>query len=57
MAEVRSTSIGDPKKAKFVEVKKCPGLVVKGGDSLSEVCELLDVHFSYLFVVRIVMFV
>ena len=39
------------------------GLVVKGGDSQSDGCEfeslrcILDGHFSYLFVVRIVMFV
>ena len=37
--------------------------MVKGGDSLSEGCEfesqrrILDGHISYLFVVRIVMFV
>ena len=48
---------------KTVFTGRSPGLVVKGGDSLSEGCEfksqrqILDGHFSHLFVVRIVMFV
>ena len=32
-----------------------PGLVVMGGDSCSRRCEILDGHFSHLFVVKILM--